>query len=93
MSLLEKIPIKNDKYVSRIVEGQAVILEPESNRIKLLNKVASRIWECIDGQRTGKDILQIILDEYDVKEELAKEHLIKFLQELFDGDLIIFKNS
>lgn len=93
MLILEKIPIKNDKYVSRIIEGQALILEPESNKIKLLNSVASRIWECIDGQRTGKEILQIILDEYDVKEEIAKEHLIKFLHELFNGDLIKFKNS
>ncbi len=90
MSILRKIPIKNEKDPYRVTEGTVLILDPVVNKIKLLNKIGSAIWELIDGKRKGSDILEIILEEYEVQKEVAEADLIKFIKELYDNNLILF---
>ena len=93
MSILEKKPLKNEKYPFRIIDGQALIIDPSTNVIKLLNAVGTRIWDLIDGKRTGNEILQNIIDEYEVSSEIAKTDLVKFLQELLAGNIITLSNG
>ncbi|OGF62385.1 MAG: hypothetical protein A2Y62_17200 [Candidatus Fischerbacteria bacterium RBG_13_37_8] len=93
MILLEKKPVKNEKYPYRIIDGQALIIDPASNVIKLLNEVGTKVWESIDGENTGNDILKIIIDEYEVSPEIAKNDLVKFLQELLTGGIITIDNT
>ena len=93
MSILEKKPLKNEKYPFRIIDGQALIIDPSTNVIKLLNAVGTRIWDLIDGERTGNEILQNIIDEYEVSSEIAKTDLVKFLQELLAGNIITLRNG
>lgn len=93
MSILEKKPIKNEKYPFRTIDGQALIIDPSTNVIKLLNGVGTKIWELIDGERTGNEILQNILNEYEVNAEVAKSDLIKFLQELLAGSIITLQDD
>jgi Coenzyme PQQ synthesis protein D (PqqD) len=93
MSILDKKPTKNEKYPFRIIDGQALIIDPSTNVIKLLNGVGTKIWELIDGERTGNEILQSILAEYEVIDEVAKNDLVKFLQELLTGGIITMNNG
>lgn len=93
MSILEKKPRKNEKYPYRIIDGQALIIDPTTNIIKLLNEVGTRIWELIDGKKTGNDILNKIIAEYDVSPEVAKNDLIKFCQELATIGFIFINNE
>ena len=93
MSILEKKPLKNEKYPFRIIDGQALIIDPSANVIKLLNGVGTQIWDWIDGKRTGNEILQNIIDEYEVSSEIAKTDLVKFLQELLAGNIITLSNG
>ncbi len=93
MSILEKKPRKNEKYPYRIIDGQALIIDPNTNIIKLLNEVGTKIWELIDGKKTGAEILNKIIAEYDVSPEVARNDLIKFCQELMTIGFIEVNND
>lgn len=54
----------------------------ELEHIYDLNEVAGRIWELIDGRRNTKDILDIIVDEFEVSMGQAEVDLVAFLQSL-----------
>jgi hypothetical protein len=50
--------------------------------IYLLNEVAARIWELLDGQRTGADVRDALVREFEVSPEVAAADVAQFLQRL-----------
>ena len=88
MSLLDKRPAKHPRTASRVIDGEAVIVIPEGNIVKVLNDVGSRIWELADGTRTVDEITQIIYDEYEVDRDQAKKDVIEFVEELINSEMM-----
>jgi hypothetical protein len=78
---------KSDSFVYRDIAGEAVLVPIRSSTADLdnlyvLNDVASRIWELLDGQRSLEQIVGSICDEYDVCSEVAKADTVEFIEEL-----------
>jgi hypothetical protein len=84
---------KSPDIVARNIVGE-VILVPvtrtvgDVESIYTLNEVGARIWNLIDGKRSARDILDLIVGEYDVSEEDAEEDLLVILQQLEGIDAI-----
>ena len=78
---------KDPNIVSRKI-AKEVILVPIRNRIGdleniyTLNEVAARIWELIDGKKNVSQIIDTIIDEFDVSAEEAEQDLSEFIQKL-----------
>jgi hypothetical protein len=54
----------------------------ELDNIYVLDEVAARIWELIDGTNTIHDIVDIILSEYDAGAEDVEKDVREFLEGL-----------
>ena len=78
---------RNPSIVARTV-GDEVVLVPirsdvgDLDSIFTLNDVGAFIWDLIDGEKTTKDILKMILDEFEVSREQARSDLEGFLVHL-----------
>ena len=81
-------PRAREGAVSRLVGNELIIVLPEFGQVKVLNEVASRIWDLCDGMHPVNEIIQLICDEYVVDVEQAAKDVIGFLHLLFDKDLI-----
>jgi len=76
--------------VSRLIEGEAVIVLPEQGRTKVLNEVGSRIWALADGTRTLGSIVEIICQEYEVTPAQAQADVLAFAERLArDGVFVL----
>ena len=82
------IVAKNPKTAWRIIEGEAVILSMDTKVLRGLNPVGSRIWELIDGRRGLEEIIQAIVQEFDVAQGEAAQDVRAFIQELLDRGLV-----
>ncbi len=85
--LLGKVLERSENVVFRKVADQALLVPIRASAANLdaifgLNLVAERIWDLLDGTRTGKEILEVIVREFDVSAETAEADLLKFLGEL-----------
>jgi hypothetical protein len=81
------IPKKSPAVVSRKIEDEVVLVpvrkKPEEvDSLFVMNDVGSRIWELIDGRRACAEIVNCILEEYDVSRSVAEEALATFLMQL-----------
>ena len=61
---------KNKDMVTRVIDDETILLpiyksSDDINCIYTLNKVASQVWELIDGKRTIAQIKKIILEKFD----------------------------
>lgn len=88
MITLDKIPVLKPGVVGRVLENQdpskteAVIVLPDKGQVKVLNEVGTRIWSLIDGKRKISDIIQVIIQEYQVNPKNAENDTFVFLSEL-----------
>jgi len=76
--------------ISRLIEGEAVIVLPEQGEIKVLNEVGSRIWALADGTRTLMNIVETICREYEVTPERARADALAFIEKLVrEGVMVV----
>lgn len=80
---------KNPDMVTRVIDDETILLpiyktSDEINCIYTLNKVASRVWEMIDGKRTLGGIKKKMLEEFDATPKEVGEEMQKLLKDLKD---------
>lgn len=84
--------LKKD-FILREIMGDVVLVPinqstSQFNGLITINELGKFIWENIEKTQDEEDLLQKILDEYEVDRETAKKDLDEFLQVLKDMDII-----
>ena len=68
--------------VSRMVDGEAVLVDPKKGMVRVLNPAGARIWEMIDGRRTVAELTADIAAEYGIEASRAESDTISFCEDL-----------
>ena len=79
---LTTVLTKSPDAAYRTYDGQATIVLPSRAQVSVLNEIGSAVWERIDGRATLQQILDGILDEYDITREKALGDLQEFVTAL-----------
>ena len=66
----------------RVIDGEALLVLPERGEAIVLNEVGSRIWELISQSEQVSKIVDIIIQEFDVTRETAKQDVSEFCADL-----------
>ena len=83
-----------DGFVVRDIMGQCVVVatgeasESFSGMIKL-NDTGKVIWEGVASGKSEDEIVDFIVNEYDVEEDHAKTSIKKFIDEMKDKGFIL----
>lgn len=78
---------KNPDVSWQVVEGQAVLIHNRLGEIHVLNEVGSIVWENLE--KGVDEIVRIILKDYDVEEDVARNDVENFINELKEAQAII----
>lgn len=79
------------RTAARIFSGEAVVITPAENTVRMLNPVGSRIWELADGTRTQEEIAAALTREYDVALPDARRSVAEFVEQLVARELLIWQ--
>jgi len=87
-------PKKSGNIVSRVI-GEETVLVPVKKKVadltsfyNLADPVSQRVWELMEGDASGQEILDVIVSEFDVEKEAAEKDLKDFLAQLEERKLI-----
>ncbi|MCI0396972.1 MAG: PqqD family protein [Chloroflexi bacterium] len=58
-----------------------------------MNSVGSRVFELADGSRTVADIAGVIVAEYEVTAEQARQDVVDFLTQLANHRVLVFSDA
>jgi hypothetical protein len=81
------------EQVSCDLAGEAAILNLKSGVYFGLNSIGARIWELIQEPKSAKEIVQTLLQEYDVEPERCEGDVMQLLHDLSEHGLIEVKDS
>lgn len=93
MSLPAQRPTHHPDTASRVFSGEAVVITPAENIVRMFNRGGSRIWELMDGVRSIEDIAAILTIEYRIGHEAALASVQRFVDELVEKGLVSFTDE
>jgi hypothetical protein len=68
--------------MTRLIEGEVVILDREAGKVHQLNPAAGCVWNNCDGSSTVGSIAERLTEAFDVAPETALRDVEAVLQEL-----------
>jgi len=86
--LLESVVVTAKDQLSCDLAGEAAILDVKSGTYYGLNVIGARIWNLIQNPKHVKEVLRVLLAEYDVETDRCERELLDLLQELEAKGLI-----
>lgn len=79
---------RNPGAAFRVYDGQATVVLPDRGEVKVLNEVGSLVWERIDGKRTVEQILEAVLEDYEIGPEEARRDVLDFISALREHGMV-----
>ena len=93
MISLDATVVVAPEQISCELQDEAVILSLSGGVYYGLNSVGSRVWELLQQPRSVRSIRDILLEEYDVNEDLCTQELVDLLEQLREWRLLRLDNG
>lgn len=78
----KKFKILSDRFVFREEIDGALIFNPETGNVKVLNNTGALIWKRCKNGATLSELVQMFKRKFNVDEKLITKDILKFLKEL-----------
>lgn len=80
-------------FVLREIADECIIIPTGKTALKFnglitVNEIGLELWKMLQEEVTFEDLLQGIMEEYDVEEDVAKEDIQEFLDKLIQGGIL-----
>jgi hypothetical protein len=87
--------VRNREVVSRQIEGELIIVPIRRgvgnlNSLYTLNAVGSVLWNYLADGHTVSEMVELVCEEFEVSEEMARIDIQQFLDSLVEERLIQF---
>ena len=81
------------EFILREIAGEYILVPTGETTLNFnglikVNELGAFIWNNIEKVNSEEDILKLILDEYEVEENIAREDLNEFLNKLKAAEII-----
>ena len=87
-----RIPVPGLRVASRVIDGQALLLDPGRDELQRLNEVGSFLWGLIKEKRHDVEALRLaLIQAFEVEPSVANTDLQDFLNELEARGLIVYR--
>lgn len=86
--MTEKKYCQNPLIAWREIDSEAVLVDPRTGDIRVLNDVGTFIWSFCEQAHALEDIAEYIAKIFDISTEVASEDAKDFIEECINRDLI-----
>ena len=60
----------------------AILFDPDSGRVRILNTTATAVWKLIDGKRTLSEAIELLEDQFEGMDAEAEDQVLALVGEL-----------
>jgi len=78
-----KLVVNPNMVLREEEDGCAILCDPDSGRIRILNLTAVAIWKLIDGQRTLAEVVEALEESFEGLDADAQDQVARFVQSLY----------
>ena len=90
MNLNQKITFA-DTVFAQEVDGEMVLLDMNSENYFGLDEVGTAIWQAMQEKETLQEVLDVLLEQYEVESDVLEKDLSDFVAKLAESELVEVK--
>ena len=88
MSSVPERLCKNEEILAKLVDGEAILVNPSNGMYYSMDRVAAAAWEMIEQGHRLDDVAGALARRYEVTPEQARADLDKLVNELLEAELV-----
>ncbi len=92
MDLNKKVTFA-DTVFAQEVDDEMVLLDMNSENYFGLDEVGTAIWQAMQEKENLKEVFEVLLEQYEVEEDILKNDLITFVEKLEESGLVKVEES
>jgi len=81
-------PVRNKEISTKVIDGETILFNTQTNALHALNMVASEIWNRCDGKHSLEDIVDSLFDQFEASRDQIEEDVKKTLLQFQELGLI-----
>ncbi len=81
--------VNTNKFISSGFGDEMMLMNLETGDYVGLNTVSADIWRQAEKQSTAQQIIDYLLQQYDVEEEVCKREVLTAMEEMLEKGLLI----
>jgi hypothetical protein len=89
LNLTSKFVRNKDKFLASALGNEIVMMNTTNGTYIGLNEVSSNIWNYLESELTGEDIINKLLNEYDVTRENCEIQTLDCLHKMEQQGIIM----
>ncbi len=70
------------------LDGEVGLMNVENGEYYGMDPIGSRIWELVEKPKAVSEIVSLLIEEYDVEENVCQEQVLDFINSLVKKDLV-----
>jgi hypothetical protein len=78
-----------DTAYRNVNDGGGLVVMPERSEVKVLNPVGSLVYSLLDGEHSQEQIVDSVIEAYEVPRETAVAHVRDFLRDLAANGMLL----
>ncbi len=86
------IIIRKDDFISSEIDNQTVMMSVETSKYYGFDEIGSVIWAKIENEISFGDLVNKLLEEYNIDREVCEKDTTEFLEKLVKMKLIDVKS-
>lgn len=83
ISMDMKLVVKPNMVLREEDDDYALLFDPESGAVRILNAPAAAIWNLLDGRRTLAQVMGALREQFESLDTNAEAQVLKLIQDLF----------
>jgi hypothetical protein len=91
INLNETFTVNQDKFISSAFGDEIMLMNLETGDYLALNSVSADIFTQATQKTTANNIINYLINKYDVEEETCKTQVLACLENMFEKEVIIKK--
>jgi len=84
----ETVISQTEEIVDSNIDGETVMMSIENGKYYGLDDIGSRIWELIEKPVKVSDLIDALLEQFDVDRKTCERDVLKFLNELNEDKIL-----
>ena len=85
--------VRNNSFYSATLDNEICIFDPERGKYHNLNKVGSKIWEILQNDCSLEEIVDSLLDIYEVSKDKCYSDTNEFIKNAVKDKIILVKQK
>lgn len=87
--MLNQFPQQNPDTPARSIDGEALVITPHDSHLHTLNATATAIWDLADGARSLEEIVDVVVERFEVSRDVAVADARAFVEEATSRGLLL----